>query len=173
MVCPAYASQVSLVSLTSSSFASEELSDGDSTRNSVVSSADPPLAPSKVELGTRIAMLLLELKSQIKIFHWQTVKIGHHYALDNLFNALTAKNDQWVETFQGKYGRIQLPASIETLTMQDSTTQTPRAYLTETISLLLQLIDKRFSTSTDSDLSNIFDEIIGMLWRTNYLLTLE
>ena len=154
----------------------EYVSDSDNnTNNSGDSGGDSGATPlsSKLEVGTRIALILLELKSQIKMFHWQTTKLGQHYALDSLFTALTLKNDQWVETFQGKYGRIALTSSTATLTVGDSTVSSPESYLTEMISTLLEIQDAHFNTSVDSDLRNIFDEIVGVMWRTNYQLTLK
>ena len=71
-------------------------------------SSSSTISHSKLKVGTEVALLLLMIKSQIKIFHWQTTQLGHHYALDSLFNSLNKINDRWVETFQGKYGRIAL-----------------------------------------------------------------
>lgn len=136
-------------------------------------SSTSAVASGKQKVGTEVAILLLTMKSQIKIFHWQTTKLGHHYALDSLFTSLNKINDRWVETFQGKYGRINLKSHTNNLKMQDSSLISPTQYLSKIASILLSVRDSEFNNSSDSDLNNIFDDLLGVIWRTVYLLTLQ
>ena len=151
------------------------LSDTDSDSESVseTSEDDTEVSPTKNQIGTKVTLLLLTLKNQIKINHWQTNRYSEHTALDNLFAKLTKKNDEWVEVFQGKYGRIDLASGTANLTIHNLATQPTGAYLTQAITKLLSYRDSYFNTSPDSDLSNIFDEIIGHLNRAKYLLSLH
>jgi hypothetical protein len=126
----------------------------------------------KILIGTNVAMLLLKLKNQIKIYHWQTKLYSEHIALDNLFAKLTKKNDEWVEVFQGKYGRIRLDGSNQSIHLDNLNSTKTNDYLSDIASKIVGLRDKYFNESVNSDLSNIFDEIIGYLYRAKYLLSL-
>jgi hypothetical protein len=127
------------------------------------------------EIGTDVAIKLLELKNQIKILHWQTTKYSEHKTLDKLFELLSEKNDRWVETFMGKYGRILLSAKGDTLELKNMKNDhgSTIIYLKDSVECLRLLRDKYFNKSEDSDLSNIFDEIFSDLNRACYLLTLD
>ena len=82
--------------------------DSETSETSETSSSDSELGESKTRLISQIALELLTLTNQIKIFHWQTKGYAEHKALDKLFDILNSQNDRWVETAMGKYGRIHL-----------------------------------------------------------------
>ncbi len=126
------------------------------------------------EIGTTVAIKLLELQNQIKILHWQTKSYSEHKALDKIFDLLAIHIDKWVETFMGKYGRIQLSKKGETLLLKNKreSDNSSISYLRESINAIRSLREKYFNRSDDSELSNIFDEIFADLNRTCYLLTL-
>jgi hypothetical protein len=127
-----------------------------------------------IKIGTIISVYLLEIKNQIKIFHWQTKGYAEHKTLDTLFDLLTKYNDRWVETFMGKYGRIQLTKHTKTLKLVNlSSDMCINMYLTQIVEILNNYRNKYFSDSSDSDLSNIFDEIIADINRAKYLLSLK
>ena len=59
--------------------------------------------------------MLMNVTNQIKVQHWRTTTYADHALLDSLHSELTKKTDEWVETFQGKYGRVWIakePASL-------------------------------------------------------------
>ena len=104
-----------------------------------------------------------------------TTKYSEHKTLDKLFELLSEKNDRWVETFMGKYGRILLSAKGDTLELKNMKNDhgSTIIYLKDSVECLRLLRDKYFNKSEDSDLSNIFDEIFSDLNRACYLLTLD
>ena len=49
---------------------------------------------------------LLTILNQIKVFHWQTSSFSEHKALDMTYEALEESIDEFVETYQGTFGRV-------------------------------------------------------------------
>ena len=133
-----------------------------------------PKPTTKTNIGSEIAILLLETKNQLKVFHWQTTNFSTHKTLDKLFTLLTAHNDKWVETFMGKYGRIRLNEknnSLQLINLEHLNISIGE-YLDYISKQILEYREQHFSNSLDSDLSNIMDEIIADINRARYLLTL-
>lgn len=144
-----------------------------SDHNNLDKSERDLITTDQIQVGTHVALLLLTLKNQIKVYHWQTHKYAEHVALDGLFAKLTKKNDEWVEVFTGKYGRIRFDQGTADITIKNIPNTPTGDYLAHQATALLHLRDTYFNQSVDSDLSNIFDEIIGHLYRTKYLLSLS
>jgi len=124
-------------------------------------------------IGTKVALILLDIKNQIKIFHWQSKSYSEHKTLDKLFNILTERNDRWVETFMGKYGRIVLPHDTNLKLINKKKNISVHNYLQIVSHILLDIQIEHFHDNYNSDLSNIFDEIISDINRACYLLTLR
>jgi hypothetical protein len=125
-----------------------------------------------INIGTFMTLLLLDIKNQIKIFHWQSHSYSEHKTLDKLFDILTDLNDKWVETFMGKYGRIKLEENAN-LKLINHNNKSVHYYLKTATSKLLKIQEDYFFQPFNSDLSNIFDELTGALNRACYLLTLK
>ena len=124
------------------------------------------------EAGSKLALLLLDIRSQVKIFHWKATQYGEHKALDWLDSKLIFLNDKWVETFQGKYGQIQLQPLVA-LTLRDYAPGIGSVYL-KAVALRIQKTQSAYFSGTgDGDLSNVLDEIVGSLNQTCYLLSLK
>jgi DNA-binding ferritin-like protein len=109
---------------------------------------------------------LIYLQNQFKIFHWQTFSYAQHQAFGNLYDALSESIDEFVETYQGVYGRLSFYGEI--FALSDLNYSSFSAILTEQASIL-KTYEQYFS---NTDLLNIRDEILGTLNRTAYLLTL-
>ena len=75
----------------------------------------------------------------------------------------------------GKYGRIRFTNTPENLNLINLVNCKPcvTTYLTNAVYILQEYRNDYFSDTTDSDLSNIFDEIIADINRAKYLLTLK
>ena len=52
-----------------------------------------------------VIKMLMQMVSQVKLFHWQTESYGHHKALDKLYSNLSDFMDEFVEVCMGKHGR--------------------------------------------------------------------
>jgi len=114
-----------------------------------------------------IVVKLIQLQTQFKIFHWQTFSFANHNAFGGLYDALSESIDEFVETYQGIYGRFDFGvASFSITNLSDS----------DFISILndnIQTLTQYESLFSNTDLLNIRDEILGSINRTKYLLTLN
>jgi len=130
------------------------------------------------QVGSQVTLALLELRNQIKVFHWQSTNYSEHKTLDKLFDILNNQNDRWVETFMGKYDRVRFPETNNTIHLLNKDelnkdTNGLVAYLKKWVNMMCKIRDTYFNDSEHSDLSNIFDELFGDIHRTCYLLTLQ
>ena len=131
-----------------------------------------------IRIGSQVTLELLELRNQIKVAHWQSTSYSEHKTLDKLFDILNNQNDRWVETFMGKYDRVHFPTTNNTIRLinkneLDIHKTGIESYLKTWVYKMRNIRDTYFNTSTHSDLSNIFDELFGDIYRTCYLLTLN
>lgn len=110
---------------------------------------------------------LMYLQNQFKIFHWQTFSYAQHQAFGHLYDQLSEKVDEFVETYQGIYERLSF--SGEMLAFSDLRETNFGMVLSEQAETL-KSYDQYFSGH--SDLLNIRDEMLAVLNKTSYLLTL-
>jgi DNA-binding ferritin-like protein len=122
-------------------------------------------------MSAEIVTLMLTLRNQIKIYHWQTMKFPRHKSTDDLIDKLDDNIDKFVEVYMGKYGRPNFKgkASIKIHNFKDS--EGP-AYLRSAVDWLTKELPK-YLKRTDTDLLNIRDEILGDLNQSLYLFTLN
>lgn len=108
----------------------------------------------------------------IKIFHWQTRKYAQHVASDNLYIGIQTLIDQWVEVYQGKYeimsfdnNKVEIP--LKNMDIEEFILQL------EQFKLFLENYLVKDLSKNDTDLVNIRDEMLSLINKTLYLLTLE
>ena len=113
----------------------------------------------------------MELQNQTKINHWQTKSFARHKAFDELYEELSDLIDTFAEAAMGKYGRFKLENEDKTLNIVNLTELDLKEMLQTSKEALIQW-NNEFD-STDTDILNIRDEILGLLNKITYLLTLE
>ena len=108
----------------------------------------------------------------IKMMHWQTFGFAEHKATDELFLGMLPIIDELVETAAGKYGRPYLSDCSIPVCNYESPEQLKgfvmnmqECYSTECRSL--------FDPAKDPEILNILDELISLVDKTMYLLTLK
>jgi hypothetical protein len=108
----------------------------------------------------------------IKIFHWQTRKYAQHVASDNLYSGIQTLIDQWVEVYQGKYeimnfknDEVEIP--LKNMDIEEFIVQLDK------FKLFLENYLVKDLSKNDTDLVNIRDEMLALINKTLYLLTLE
>ena len=120
----------------------------------------------------RAIINLLKIQNQLRILHWQTVSYATHKALGSAYSDLDDLIDTLVEIHQGKYGRIVFETPIDLgLVNQDEI---------DLEEILVQLNDYLTGTFNDihnpvkdTDCLNIRDEILTVINKLRYLLTLK
>jgi hypothetical protein len=118
--------------------------------------------------GGDIVTCLLTIRNQIKLYHWQTKSFARHTATDALTTALDLNIDAFVESYMGRYGRPKVSGSIKLHNFSESAAKT---FVTTQTAYLTKVLPKKLK-STDTDLLNLRDTILGDLTKVLYLFTL-
>lgn len=118
--------------------------------------------------GGNLIESMLTIRNQIKVYHWQTKEFARHKATDDLVASLDTNIDTFVEVYMGKYGRPNMKTHIKTHNFSESAA---RSFVAQQTKFLTSVLPKKLK-STDTDLLNIRDEILGDLNKTLYLFTL-
>ena len=117
---------------------------------------------------SRVIAQLIYLQMQMRIFHWQTKSYARHKALGKFYESFDGLLDNFVETYQGIFGRVGFAQSLELKNLDESTN------LENVLNNAINILNEESPEIQDnSDLSNIRDEMIGQMNRLKYLLTLE
>ena len=122
----------------------------------------------KSKKGGEIVSVFFNMRSQIKLYHWQTRSFAEHKATDDLVKALDTNIDKFIEVYMGRYGR---PYIRKTLPVKNLTVTGIRAFITKSDEWLASSLP-RMLKKNDSDLLNIRDEILADLNQIKYLFTL-
>jgi hypothetical protein len=118
-----------------------------------------------------VILNLIKLQNQLRICHWQTNSFAKHEAFGKTYDKLGELLDELVEVHQGKYGRIVYPENTHI-----------ELYNNESIDIndILREVTEYLSTSfneklepKDTDCQNIRDEMLAVLNKLSYLLSLE
>lgn len=123
-------------------------------------------------MSAEILQVLLLLRNQVKIYHWQTFSFARHKATDDLVASLDTNIDNFTEVYMGKYGRPKFTAQTGSFKVFDSTDKKAPAMIQEGIRWLSKSLPKHLKKE-DTDLLNIRDEIVGTLNKVLYLFTLK
>ncbi len=115
----------------------------------------------------------LQLRDQIKLYHWQTRVYARHIATDKILENLEKAIDSYVEVYFGKYGRVKLTGKNAQIVLQNITDAGAVRVITSAIKYLQGPLTKSLKSVQDSDLINIKDEIIADLNQLLYLFTLK
>lgn len=119
-----------------------------------------------------IVSTFLELLNTIKVYHWNTKSFAQHKATDELYANLNTNIDKFVEVLLGKCSsRIKMVEKKINL-IDIHTTQTLKECIFEYRTFLIDM-NMIFSTTIDSDILSIRDEILADLNQFLYLLSLH
>ena len=120
----------------------------------------------------KVIVNLIKIQNQLRILHWQTLFYAAHKAFDKAYSDLGDLIDELVEIHQGKYGRITFETPIDLgLVNQDEI---------DLEDVLIQLNDyltgpfgDMHDPVKDTDCLNVRDEILAVVNKLRYLLTLK
>ena len=118
-----------------------------------------------------IVQVFFHMMLNLKLYHWETLSFARHKASDDLHGNLSGLIDTFVEVFIGRYKRPEFKHSFNVHVKQFSDNNIVDA-IQEYIEFLKYDLPKYLSES-DTDLTNIRDEMLGELNKTLYLFTLN
>lgn len=114
----------------------------------------------------------LQLRNQIKLYHWQTRVYARHIATDSILEKLDKSIDSYVEIYIGKYGRPKMSGKNSLITLHNLSEAGAVRLVNAAIKYLQGPLTKTL-THYDTDLMNIRDELIADLNQLLYLFTLK
>lgn len=123
-------------------------------------------------MSADILQVMLLLRNQVKLYHWQTFEYSRHKATDKLVEKLDESIDKFTEVFMGKYGRPHFTAKNGTLKLHDITDKKAINTLNDCVNYLIKDLPKKLK-KTDTDLLNIRDEILADINQARYMFTLK
>ena len=128
--------------------------------------------PSKYMSAEHIHFFL-QLRDQIKLYHWQTYVYSRHIATDTMLEKIEKNMDSFVEIYIGKYGRPKVTGKNAALSLQNLTEAGAKRLLTAAIRYIQGPLTKSLNAVADADLLTIRDELLGNLGQLGYLFTLH
>lgn len=106
---------------------------------------------------------LIELRDKAHILHWETRLRSEHKALEAFYEGITNLLDTFVETYMGKYGRMNLSGLAELKILN------PEQIVDETY-YTVEDIEKQIDFKC-TDLLNILADMKGLCNHTKQMLT--
>ena len=123
-------------------------------------------------MSGEILHVMLILRNQVKLYHWQTMSFSRHKATDDLVTSLDTNIDKFTESYMGRYGRPKMTASTGKIQIYDTNDKRAPQLMKEAVQWLTKSLPKLLSKD-DTDLLNIRDEILGDIQQARYLFTLH
>lgn len=123
-----------------------------------------------MNLGINVNFFL-GLQCQLKINHWQTKAYSRHQAFGDTYNSLQDLIDSYVEEAMGKYGRFVLDEESKSIQLANISDIDMKSFINTIREALIQFNEQ--VEETDTNLLNIRDEMLGLINKLGYLLTLK
>ena len=121
-------------------------------------------------MSAEIVNLMMTLRDQIKLYHWQTLNYPRHIATNDLIPKLDTNIDQFIEVYVGKYGRPKLSGKTSSIYLRNHSDKEATKMIEDAIQWLTVNLTKKLK-STDTDLLSIRDVIVADLNQTLYLFS--
>lgn len=121
-------------------------------------------------MSESIVHFFFTIQNQLQLLHWQTKSFARHQAYGSVYDALAGLIDNFIEIYQGKYGRIYL--DNKSTSVNNIGDDEVASFVDQSISFLTEDLTSMIEES-DTDLLNLRDEIIGEFNKLKYLLTLK
>jgi hypothetical protein len=123
-------------------------------------------------MSAEIVNIIMTLRDQVKIYHWQTLSYPRHIATNDLLPKLDTNIDQFVEVYVGKYGRPVFKGRNSSIELENYDDKHASKFVKDAINWLSNKLPKHLK-KTDTDLLNIRDTILADLNQVSYLFTLH
>lgn len=118
-----------------------------------------------------ITLTVLQVQAQNKLLHWGTLSYAQHKTFDDFKEEFADLSDNLIESIMGKFGRpIVGSSSIEVL---DYSQVNIMGYFDSLYDYFTQSIGEFQPKEQNEEIVNILAEIIALVDKTRYLLTLN
>ena len=117
---------------------------------------------------SQASVKILQILSQIQIFHWQADKLGDHKTFDDFSDDFKENADMLMEVIQGKYGRVQLDQETY-IPIRNLRDLEPYQFVDNCVEVFRMYQINLFRD--DQEIVALMDEIIAQLQQLKYLLT--
>ncbi len=87
-------------------------------------------------MSAEIVNLMMTLRDQIKLYHWQTMNYPRHIATNDLVTKLDANIDQFVEVYIGRYGRPKLSGKTASIHLRNHSDKEATRMIQEAVELV-------------------------------------
>ena len=118
-----------------------------------------------------IVQVFFHMMLNIKLYHWETFSFARHKGSDELHGNLSELIDKFVEVYMGRYKRPEYKTSFN-VQVKQLNDENVVDVLNEYVQFLKYELPKYLKES-DTDLTNIRDEMLGEINQTLYLFTLN
>jgi hypothetical protein len=122
------------------------------------------------KMTAEIVHLMMTLRDQVKLYHWQTMNYPRHVATNDLVTKLDTNIDQFVEVYISKYGRPKLTGKTSTIHLRNHSDAEATKMIQEAVTWLTEDLTSKLK-KTDTELLSIRDVIVADLNQTLYLFT--
>lgn len=127
---------------------------------------DQELPKPDLSSGDAHIKALVEFQVQVKAMHWATESFAQHKATCDTHAALDAALDALVESYQGYVGRIRIGGQYTILNYEDINLDSWLQGAMDHVEGLRGMIKQ-------SDVLNLLDEILAIITKFKYLLSLK
>lgn len=115
-----------------------------------------------------LIITFFDFLNNLKLYHWATFEYSRHVASGNLYDKISALMDQFVEVYQGRYGRPKVNTDLPVKTPTDKQAVT---LLKNFVTFLSKDLPRHIDPKKDTELLNIRDEMLSETNQTLYLFT--
>lgn len=124
--------------------------------------------PTSVRQALKV---LLQLQSDVRLFHWYNSSYAAHKATNSLYEELSEKTDEFVERALGRNRAVNVGRSFDVKTRVPSKSQLV-AELRKAAKFLERDLPKTLNKNA-SDLTTTRDDLLGSVRRALYRLSLK
>jgi hypothetical protein len=118
-----------------------------------------------------LVLKLVQIQLQWKFLHWQTFGDAKHRLYGEIYDGLGDLIDEFTETMMGKYGRVEFDPEFSIM-FQDIKSLSVQSFMDGITEFLVGMTDQ-LDSRYDTDLLNIRDEMLGLINKSKFLITLK
>ncbi len=118
-----------------------------------------------------LILKVVQIQAQWRFLHWQTFGDAKHRTYGEIYEGLDDLIDSFTETMMGKYGRPEFDPEFSIM-FQDIKSLSIQSFMDGITEFLVSFTDQ-LDSRYDTDLLNMRDEMLAVINKAKYLLTLK